>query len=254
VVLPWRIASRYPYNATGDFPLPPATDFLEPLTALALVAGVTERAALGTTVLVLPHRHPLLAAKMLATLDHLAPGRVILGAGVGWMREEIEALGAPYDRRGAWSDEAIRVMRACWRDERVAHTGEFFRFDALACRPAPARGTIPIWIGGHTPRALRRVAELGDGWHAAFPTAAALNDGLAHLRAACAKAGRDPKTLTVSARLGLPGRKPSTELLAEVKALRDLGVDHVILEPAARDLASMTGAIERFAGEVRARL
>src|SRR5439155_655487 len=121
VVLPWRIASRYPYNATGDFPLPPATDFLEPLTALALVAGVTERAALGTTVLVLPHRHPLLAAKMLATLDHLAPGRVILGAGVGWMREEIEALGVPFDRRGAWSDEAIDVMRACWRDERAAH-------------------------------------------------------------------------------------------------------------------------------------
>ncbi len=254
VVLPWRIASRYPYNATGDFPLPPATDFLEPLTALALVAGVTERASLGTTVLVLPHRHPLLAAKMLATLDHLAPGRVILGAGVGWMREEIEALGAPYDRRGAWSDEAIRVMRACWREERAAHAGEFFRFDALACRPAPARGTIPIWIGGHTPRALRRVAELGDGWHAAFPTAAALKDGLAHLRAACAKAGRDPNTLTVSARLGLPGKKPSAEFLGEVKALRDLGVAHVILEPAARDLASMTSAIERFAGEVRAKL
>jgi len=253
VVLPWRIASRYPYNATGDFPLPPATDFLEPLTALALVAGVTERAALGTTVLVLPHRHPLLAAKMLATLDHLAPGRVILGAGVGWMREEIEALGAPYDRRGAWSDEAIRVMRACWHDERVAHTGEFFRFDALACRPAPARGSIPIWIGGHTPRALRRVAELGDGWHAAFPTAAALKEGIEHLRTACAKAGRDPKTLTLSARLGLPGKKPSAELLSEVRALADLGVDHVILEPAARDLASMTGAIERFASEVRAK-
>src|SRR5881296_79176 len=219
VVLPWRIASRYPYNATGDFPLSPATDFLEPLTALALVAGVTERAALGTTVLVLPHRHPLLAAKMLATLDHLAPGRVILGAGVGWMREEIEALGAPYDRRGAWSDEAIRVMRACWRDERAAHAG-----------------------------------ELGDGWHAAFPTAAALKEGIEHLRTACAKAGRDPKTLTISARLGLPGKKPSAELLAEVKALRDLGVDHVIVEPAARDLASMSAAIERFAAEVRARL
>ena len=145
-------------------------------------------------------------------------------------------------------------MRACWRDERAAHAGEFFRFDQLACRPAPARGSIPIWIGGHTPRALRRVAELGDGWHAAFPTAAALKDGLAHLRAACTSAGRDPTTLTVSARLGLPGKKPSAELLAEVKALRDLGVDHVILEPAARDLASMTGAIERFAGEVRARL
>src|SRR5438046_8564807 len=128
VVLPWRIASRYPYNATGDFPLPSATDFLEPLTALALVAGVTERAALGTTVLVLPHRHPLLAAKMLATLDHLAPGRVILGAGVGWMREEIELFGVDYARRGAWSDEALRIMRACWREERPSFRGEFVSF------------------------------------------------------------------------------------------------------------------------------
>ena len=254
VVLPWRITSRYPYNATGDFPLSPATDFLEPLTALALVAGVTERAALGTTVLVLPHRHPLLAAKMLATLDHLAPGRVVLGAGVGWMREEIEALGVPFDRRGAWSDEAIGVMRACWTEERPAFAGEFFHIPPIGFAPKPPYGSIPIWIGGHTPRALRRVAELGDGWHAAFPTAAALKDGLAHLGAACTSAGRDPKTLTVSARLGLPGKKPSAELLADVKALRDLGVDHVILEPAARDLASMTRAIERFAGEVRARL
>src|SRR5499426_4387918 len=97
VVLPWRIASRYPYNATGDFPLPPATDFLEPLTALALVAGVTERVSLGTTVLVLPHRHPLLAAKTLATLDSLSGGRVIVGVGVGWRQEEIELFGVPYE-------------------------------------------------------------------------------------------------------------------------------------------------------------
>src|SRR5438046_9427823 len=137
VVLPWRIASRYPYNATGDFPLPPATDFLEPLTALALVAGVTERVALGTTVLVLPHRHPLLAAKMLATLDHLAPGRVILGAGVGWMREEIEALGAPYDRRGAWSDEAIRIMRTSGRDDRASCQARVFGFHAVGLAPKP---------------------------------------------------------------------------------------------------------------------
>jgi probable F420-dependent oxidoreductase len=254
VVLPCRIASRYPYNATGDFPLPAETVFLEPLTTLALVAGVTERIALGTSVLVLPHRHPLLAAKTLATLDHLAPGRVILGAGVGWMREEIEALGAPYARRGAWSDEAIRVMRACWRDERATHAGEFFRFDALACRPAPARGSIPIWIGGHTPRALRRVAELGDGWHAAFPTPAALAEGLEHLRQACAKAGREPKTLTVSARVGLSAKKPAEDLMAELSALRQLGVEHIILEPGVRDLATMTATLERFAAEVRARL
>src|SRR3989449_4877017 len=111
VVIPWQIASKYPYNETGDFPLPASANFLEPLTTLALVAGATERIRLGTTVLVLPHRHPLLAAKMLATLDHLAPGRVILGAGVGWMREEIELFGVDYARRGAWSDERSEERR-----------------------------------------------------------------------------------------------------------------------------------------------
>src|SRR5947209_1431650 len=193
IVIPWRITSRYPYNATGAFPLPPTTNFLEPLTALAVVAGATERVQLGTTVLVLPHRHPVLAAKALATLDHLAPGRVILGAGVGWMREEIELLGAPYDKRGAWTDEAIRIMRACWQNERVSFRGEFFSFPDVGFAPRPAHGTIPIWIGGHTPRAMRRVAELGDGWHAAFPCAEKLKGGLAELAAAFRTAGRDLK-------------------------------------------------------------
>src|SRR5438128_6548895 len=254
VVLPWRIASRYPYNATSDFPLPPATDFLEPLTALALVAGVTERAALGTTVLVLPHRHPLLAAKMLATLDHLAPGRVILGAGVGWMREEIELLGAPYDQRGAWTDEAIEVMRACWRDERVSHRGRFFNFPEIGVAPKPARGTIPIWIGGHTPRAMRRVAELGDGWHAAFPSAEKLKSGLAELAAACRTAGRDLKSLTLSARLGVPARYDADALVREIRALAELGVRHLVLESRVRDLADMIQIYERFAAEVRGRV
>ena len=253
VVIPWRIASRYPYNASGDFPLPPTGDFLEPLTALALVAGVTDRIALGTSVLVLPHRHPVLAAKMLATLDHLAPGRVICGAGVGWMREEIELLGAPYARRGAWSDEAIRVMRACWTEERAAFAGEFFRFEPVGCRPRPARGTIPIWIGGHTERAFRRVVEVGDGWHAAFPTHADLGHALSRLRDACAKAGRDPATLTISARMGLPTKQPAADTLASVRALRDIGVQHLILEPAVRDAETMTAVIERFA-DLRARL
>jgi probable F420-dependent oxidoreductase len=254
VVIPWTIRSRYPYNATGDFPLSPGTDFLEPLTALTLAAAVTSRVRLGTSVLVLPHRHPVLTAKMLATLDHLAPGRVVLGAGVGWMREEIELFGVPYARRGAWTDEAIAIMRACWRDERVSFRGEFFRFDELGCRPRPATGTIPIWIGGHTDRALTRVATLGDGWHAAFPTPQALGEALARLRGACAKVGRDPATLTISARLGLPARRPAADVLAELRALRDLGVAHVILETRMRDVAEMTDTLERFASEVSPRI
>jgi len=254
VVIPYAIASKYPYSPTGDFPLPPTASFLEPLVALGLVAGATERIRLGTTVLVLPHRHPVLAAKMLATLDHLAPGRVVLGAGVGWMKEEIELFGVPYERRGAWSDEAIRIMKACWRDERVTHQGEFFRFAALGVAPKPSRGTIPIWIGGHTPRALRRVAELGDGWHAAFPSADKMQAGLADLAAACRKAGRDVASLTISARVGLPARQDPDALAREIKALADLGVSHVILETRVRDLDDLTAIYDKFAKDVRSRL
>ncbi len=174
VVIPYRIAPHYPYSPDGRFPLTADVPFLEPLTTLALVAGVTERVQLGTSILVLPHRNPVMAAKMCATLDHLSGGRLVLGVGVGWMREEIELLGGNYDRRGAWSDEALAVMRACWRDARTAHHGEFFSFEEIGVFPKPTRGDIPILIGGHTERALRRVVQHGDGWHAAFITPAAL--------------------------------------------------------------------------------
>jgi probable F420-dependent oxidoreductase len=254
VVLPYTIRSRYPYNATGDFPLSPETDFLEPLTVLALVAGLTSKIRLGTSVLVLPHRHPVLTAKMLATIDHVAPGRVILGAGVGWMKEEIELLGVEHARRGAWSDEAIRVMRACWKDARVRFKGEFFAFDDVGVRPRPAAGTIPIWIGGHTERALQRVVRLGDGWHAAFPSVEKMRDGIAELKKVCAREGRDPATLTISARVGLPARKSADESITELRALRDLGVHHVILESRMRDIPEMTETYERFAKDVRPRL
>src|SRR5262245_39852766 len=196
VAIPHEIQSRYPYSDTGAFPLPPEASFLEPLTTLALVAAVTERVRLGTTVLVLPHRHPVLTAKMLATLDHLSGGRVILGAGVGWMREEVELLGAPFDRRVAWTDEASRIIRARWTGT-AAHRGEFFAFDEISVMPRPARGTIPIWIGGHTGPALRRVVALGDGWHAAFPTVPALEEGLRRLREECGRQGRRFEDLAI---------------------------------------------------------
>jgi alkanesulfonate monooxygenase SsuD/methylene tetrahydromethanopterin reductase-like flavin-dependent oxidoreductase (luciferase family) len=167
------------------------------------------------------------------------------------MKEEIELFGVPYARRGAWSDEAIRVMKACWRDERVSYRGEFVRFEPLGVAPKPAQGTIPIWIGGHTPRALRRVAELGDGWHAAFPSAAKMKAGLADLATACRQVGRDMKTLTISARLGLPARQDADALVREIRDLAGLGVSHVILESRVRDLDDMTAIYEKFARDVR---
>lgn len=263
VVIPHTIRSRYPYSATGDFPLPPDATFLEPLTALGLVAAVTERVALGTTVLVLPHRHPVLAAKMLATLDHLSGGRVILGAGVGWMREEIELLGAPFDRRGAWSDEAIRIMRACWRDVRTRHRGEFFAFDDVGVFPKPVRGDIPIWIGGHTPRALKRVVALGDGWHAAFPTVDALSQGIALLREECGRQGRRFEDLAITVRAGLSLRPApldadrkamqgsAEQIIGDLRGYRALGVGTVLLETRYRSLEDMTQTFETFARDIR---
>jgi probable F420-dependent oxidoreductase len=263
VVIPYKIASKYPYSETGAFPLPPDANFLEPLTALALVAAVTERVRLGTTVLVLPHRHPVLAAKTLATLDHLSGGRVILGAGVGWMREEIELLGAPYDRRGAWSDEAIRVMRACWREPRSRYQGEFFRFDEIGAFPKPTHGDIPIWIGGHTPRALRRVVELADGWHAAFASFDAIERGSAALKESCARQGRRFESLAITVRAGLSlrpaplgaDRKPlqgsPEQVIEDLRRYQALGVRAVLLETRARDLEDMLAIYERFAREVR---
>ncbi|HSE06433.1 MAG TPA: LLM class F420-dependent oxidoreductase [Methylomirabilota bacterium] len=263
VVIPHRIASRYPYSPTGKFPLAPDVPFLEPLTTLALVAGVTERVRLGTSILVLPHRNPVLTAKMAATLDHLSEGRLVLGVGVGWMREEIELLGGDYDRRGAWSDEALRVMRACWRDARAAHRGEFFSFDEIGVFPKPTRGDIPILIGGHTPRALRRVVELGDGWHAAFIAPDALKADIARLREECARQRRPFDQVAISVRAGLslrsaplgPDRKPlqgsRDQVVADLIAFRDLGVESMLLETRYRDLDDMIAIYETFARDVR---
>jgi probable F420-dependent oxidoreductase len=263
VVLPHRMTTPYPYSPTGQFPLAPDVPFLEPLTTLALVAGVTERVLLGTSILVLPHRNPVLAAKMCATIDHLSGGRVVLGVGVGWMREEIELLGGSYDERGAWSDEALTLMRACWREQRTAHRGRFFSFDAVGAFPKPVRGDIPILIGGHTPRALRRVVQHGDGWHAAFITPAALKADLARLKDECARQRRPYEQLAISVRAGLsirqsplgPDRNPlqgsHDQILADLTAFRDLGVESILLETRYRDLAEMLAIYETFARDLR---
>jgi probable F420-dependent oxidoreductase len=266
IVLPYAVRSRYPYSETGQFPLPPAANFLEPLTTLALVAGVTERVRLGTTILVLPHRHPLLAAKMVSTLDHLSGGRVTLGVGVGWMREEIEMLGGPYDGRGAWSDEAIRVMRACWESDRARFAGRFFSFDEIGMLPRPAQTRVPILVGGESAAALRRVVALGDGWHTAFPSPAALGQGLRRLREECARQGRAFEDLAITMRAGLsirpsplgPDRRPlqgsAEEIAGDLRGLAAQGVHEILLETRQRTLEDMVSIFETFAREIRPRL
>jgi probable F420-dependent oxidoreductase len=147
-------------------------DWVEPLTACFVALGRTATLKVGTDVLVLPYRNPLLVAKMAATAHHMSDGRLILGGGVGYLRGEFAALGAPYDGRGRASDEALEIFGALWSSDgdAVDHHGEFWSFDDVRFGPAPVGGRVPVWVGGNAPAALRRAARYGDGWHPLFPT------------------------------------------------------------------------------------
>lgn len=246
------------------FPVRPTDAFLEPLTALALVAAVTEHVKLGTSVLVLPHRHPVLTAKIIATLDSLSGGRVVVGAGVGSLRDEIEFFGVPYDRRGAWSDEALGVMRRCWADERSKHDGEFFRFDDVGCYPKPAQEPHPpLWIGGGTPAAYRRVARFGDGFHAAWSTPEVMREQIREVWKACSDIGRLGTDLTFSVRAGFgireqPSSRPIASLVGppafvaeQIARYSDVGVSHIVLEAPVRDLDQHLSLMRRFTEDIR---
>src|SRR3989475_5527102 len=164
VVMPVSSAkSVYPYSTSGQFPGGFAQDYLEPLAMLSHLAHATTRTRLGISVMVVPYRNPLVAAKMLATTDVLSKGRVILGAGVGWLREEFEALGAPpFEERGPVTDDYIRLMRAAWTTDPVSFEGKYYSVRDVHVLPKPVqRAGIPVWIGGHTGAALRRAGTLG---------------------------------------------------------------------------------------------
>src|SRR5712691_12691081 len=205
VVVPEHIASSYPYSVDGSFPTRPDQPYLQPLSALAYLAGMTRRVRLGTHVLILPYRHPLLTAKMVATIDNLSGGRVDLGIGVGWMREEFEALGLEervFTRRGAATDEQLRILKMVWTEDVASFEGEFYRFDRLGALPHPLQKPHPpIWVGGHSQAALRRTARFGDGWlpiggrpPADLPPQA-VAAGWATIQAEAERAGRDPARL-----------------------------------------------------------
>ena len=168
VVLRPDQGSDYPYSEDGRFLVPADTAFHEPLTLLTFAAAVTERVELGTAVLVLPMRQPVLHAKLIATLDHLAEGRVLLGAGVGWWKEEFETLGMPFDRRGARMDEYLQILRDCWESERGSFAGEFYNNVGWYCRPQPPR-RVPIYLGGNHRRQLARAGRFADGYLANRP-------------------------------------------------------------------------------------
>jgi probable F420-dependent oxidoreductase len=218
VVVPHGYQSRYPYSETGrmgsgleDFPIP------DPLIWLAYIAAATRTLKLGTAILILPQRNPVVTAKAVATLDHLAGGRrVLLGIGVGWLAEEFATLGVPFEDRGPRTDEYVAAMRALWSQERASFAGRFVSFREVYCRPLPADGRIPVIVGGDTRAAARRAGRLGDGY---FPARGAPAELFDEMRRAAVEAGRNPAEIeiTVSA---------PTEP-AEIEALARRGVARV---------------------------
>lgn len=277
VVIPSSQSAPYPYSPTGKFVGDWSNGYLEPLTLMSYLAGETSRVRLGTSVLVIPYRNPVVTAKMLATLDVLSGGRIILGAGAGWFKEEFEALHAePFERRGAVTDEYLHLMRACWTREPVDWQGPFYGMRPVSAMPKPRqKGGIPIWVGGHTDAALRRAGEISDGWHpiGLRPPAMLLpeeyRDKVAIVRDWARKAGRDPKAITLSFRCPLEVlpkhakaaggerqlfRGTAVEVIGDLKAYQALGVTHFVFDPVAQDLRGWLAIMERFAEEVRPRV
>lgn len=211
VVVPHAYQSRYPYSPTGkmgsgleDFPIP------DPLIWLAYIASATRTLKLGTAILILPQRNPVVTAKAIATLDHLAGGRrALLGIGVGWLAEEFAALGVPFEDRGPRTDEYVAAMRTLWTQERASVHGRFVNFDDVFCRPLPA-APIPIIVGGDTKAAARRAGRLGDGY---FPARGASQELFDEMRRAAEEAGRDPASIEVT--VSAPTEVKEIEALAK---------------------------------------
>ena len=167
IAWPAEIAANYPYSDDGSFPAPNSMAWLEPIGTLLFVAGITEQIKLGQTVLIMGYRPPVQTAKLIATLDVLSQGRAILGAGVGWMREEFEVLGMPFDHRGKRADEQLEIFERLFADETPSYDGEFYSFPEIRFEPKPVQDRIPVWIGGASEPAFRRTARFGDCFHAA---------------------------------------------------------------------------------------
>jgi len=241
VVVPAGYRSPYPYSRSGkmaggieDFDLP------DPLIWLAYIAAVTDRLLLGTGILILPQRNPLILAKEAATLDVLSGGRLLLGVGAGWLAEEFQALGVSFQDRGDRTDDYIRALRALWLGGKAAYRGEHVSFEEVYSRPSPVQQPIPIIVGGHSRRAARRAGELGDGF---FPNGASHEEvaGLIdHARRCAAAAGRDPSALEITV-----GCKPDLE---SVRRWSEAGVDRVVIGNVGAD------GLRIFAEQVASRL
>lgn len=244
LVLPTHPAPAGPSGGQGHtVRMDPDHPIYEPLTVLAAIAARTKQTRLGISILILPLRNPVLAAKTIATLDQLSGGRVICGIGLGWIVEEYALLGVPWKDRGAYLDEQIACLRALWTEQRPSHNGRWFRFSEIGFQPKPAQGRLPIWVGGNTPPAMRRAARLGDGWHLSNIAPEGLERRLERFAGLCRDAGRSLDDVPLSMRLTVNvSSKPSppaagdppltgtpAQIVATLRRYQALGLRHAAL-------------------------
>ena len=274
VVVPTGIDSRYPYTEEGNWPGSVFGECFDQLATMAFLAGRTKRIRLQSSVMVLPHRQPVLAAKMLATADVLSGGRIIAGCGVGWMKEEFEAIGTPpFAERGKVADEYLAIFKELWTKDEPSYQGQYASFSGIAFEPKPVQKPHPpIWIGGESPVALKRTVRFGDAWYPAsnnpqhrLDTPGKLAKSIEALRRAAEAAGRDPASIDLAYLVLWPvswtaepatdgGRKiftgSSAQLAEDVAAFAEVGVRHLSLTFQSATLQESLDRMQRFAEDV----
>lgn len=243
VIYPDGYESEYPYDPSGKMMAAPDTPMPDPLIWLSFVAAATETLRLGTGILILPERNPVILAKQVATLDHLSSGRLELGIGVGWLKEEFEALGIPFERRGARTDEYIEAMHALWDGDNAEYHGEFVDFSKASSNPKPANGRVPIHVGGHSKAAARRAGRLGDGF---FPGKGDLAELVDIARQTAADVGRDPEGLEITS---FSDKIIGDDPLGAIEELDSQGIDRVFV-PSFLFLGDTTEALAGFGERV----
>ncbi len=250
VVFPVEYTSVYPYNPSGKLRFQADDPIVDPLVALTFIAASTTRLRLGTGINILPQANPLYLAKWCASIDHLSKGRLMLGVGVGWLREEFEALGVPFEQRGKRADEYMKALKAVWTGDEVDFQGEFVNWQGFMMRPRPVQtGGVPLVVGGVTPPAIRRVVRYGDGWYVIGKDIDEIRSHIQAMRDEYARQGRDPGELEMTAYWNFYREGPES-----LKVYEELGIHRLLINVHAMRQPDAMAGLQYFADEVIAKV
>ncbi len=267
ILLPTTGTDQYPYTEDGSFPRDASVGFLETLTVLAYAASVTQHIRLGSTVVILPYRNPVVQAKMFASLDVLSGGRAICGVGVGWLEKEFQSLGVPYAERGPMSDEFLELFQTLWTQEDPEFHGKYYQLDGMKFEPKPVQNPLPIWVGGHSRRAIRRTIKYGDAWHPTRQTPEYVLEHLPYLREETERAGRDPDSITISLKrslqitdIGLSGDVAfrsgnalvgsTQDIIDDAKQCQEIGIDQLTYDFRTDHIDEQLAMMEQLADRI----